>query len=524
MSWSRNKSLARIRNLQSSVPQATVAVRTFAQQEVLARRQAIKSAKQRDEDLIFNVQPNEAILVDGVHVYVQLVDYHNMMVDLEQGRETEASHSRLMATLHLHYSGCDRVAQEFEAQRVDYHGPRMHAVIVSPAGPENAAERVRRALAFAYALKRTIEAAGQRIGAGRFAMRVRIGIDAGPAVAVNSGRGSEQEPLFLGSPANHAAKLADGSEDGIFASDRVRRELGFLPLLNKGLHEERRHNLWAQTPAALQKAQLLLAGTSLPTSDQDIEKAIKGLLEAPELTYFGSAATFGFHHHEPPLRTIDFRELSPSKSIRMPLASIFADLDGFTSYVDRSISLGNIAEMVANLHVIRGELAACLKEDFSGRKIRFIGDCLHGLVAEGTRHNTDEAETARTAVRTAAGLRSSFELCQRHLVGVQELGLAIGVELGATPITRLGIRGDRSVRCAASATVSASEGLQSECRGNETALGPRALAAAPYSIKKLFGGNGKAAGLDFEAVEEHMAAPTIITSGSVSRVAQPHAK
>jgi class 3 adenylate cyclase len=80
----------------------------------------------------------------------------------------------------------------------------------APAGAAGEQSRVMRALAFADALKRTIETASQTIGNGEFATRIRIGIDSGMAVAVNSGRGSEPEPLFLGSPANYAAKLAEG--------------------------------------------------------------------------------------------------------------------------------------------------------------------------------------------------------------------------------------------------------------------------------------------------------------------------
>ena len=31
--------------------------------------------------------------------------------------------------------------------------------------------------------------------------------------------------------------------------------------------------------------------------------------------------------------------------------------------------------------------------DFAGRKVRFIGDCVHGLTVEGTAQTTDEKDT-----------------------------------------------------------------------------------------------------------------------------------
>ncbi|MBS0234245.1 MAG: guanylate cyclase [Proteobacteria bacterium] len=523
MSWSRKKSLERIQQFKESVPEGNIDVRNFSKELLIERRKVVSANKAtdgRDEDLIFNVRPSEAVLVDGVHVYVQLMDYHDMLIDKVFGYETEASHARLLGMLHLHYIACDRIAEEFEAQRVDYHGPRMHAVIVSPAGPDGVKERARKALAFAHMLQRTLKAAAAQIGDGSLATRVRIGIDSGRAVAVNSGRASEPEPLFLGSPANYAAKLADGNEEGIFISNNVRRDLG-MPLITNDIYSQRAANI----SGSVTDAALIQAGTdALPIGEAALDRAVKKVLTSPELGSYDAVTSFTFHHREPPLSTLKFSELSPSYSVRMPLASIFADIDGFTRYVDEAIANARVAEMVSNLHVLRMEANATLRDDFGGRKVRFIGDCIHGVIAEGTSVETDKGKTVRSAVRAAGGFRSSFELCQEMLPNIANLGLAIGIELGATPMTRLGIRGDRSVRCSSSRAVSMSEGLQANCNGNETSLGPAGLAAAPADIKRLFDDMGKAQGLDYDAVEQQVAAPSIISSGSVTRVGQPHAK
>jgi class 3 adenylate cyclase len=501
MSWSRKKSAERIEKFSQEVPETAVAVRQFAQIEVQRINELRKlraSGGGEQEDLIFEVGRNEAVLVNGAHVYVQLMDFNAAM--MEQDRETEGGHKRALTMLHLHYGICDRVAAEFEAQRVDYHGGRMHAVIVSPSG--DARERAQKAVAFANAVRNAIVAAGNLAVNDQYRTKVRVGIDSGPSVAVNSGRASEPEPLFLGDAANRAAKLAEGVEEGIYASDNIRKDLG-LPGIGGGVEVERGHrfSMPGSNPYDLQP--------------QILAKAISQ----------GQVVDFLFHHHRPPLKTVDFAELMPSKSIRMPLTSVFADIDKFTAYVQRCIALGRISEMVANLHVLRSELAASLKEDFNGRKVRFIGDCLHGLVAEGTAFETDEAATVSRAVEVAGGLRSSFELCQESLPNIRQLGLAIGIELGTTPITRLGIRGDRSVRCSISKAVSASETLQRDCRGDETSLGKRAIRAAPAAIKRLFDDNGKASGLDYNSVAEHLvAAPAVVTSGTASSVSQPHCK
>lgn len=499
MAWSKARSQKRIEGFLQSVPKSAIDVQRFDDASVMRRRADINATMRaggQREDLIFNVGTRSAVVVEGAHVYVQLLDFSSAM--LEQERETEVGHKRVLSMLHLHYAACDSVAEDFEAQRVDYHGPRMHAVIVSPAGPEKASERAARALAFADAIQRTIQEVGARTNGGRYSTRVRIGIDSGTAVAVNSGRAGELEPLFLGDPANYAAKLAEGQEEGIFPSNRIRRDLG-LASLRSGLAGELHMERASPILLNLDSTTGLISSFSDNRVGSDFVFRTASAIERRFASQLGSADAFKFHRHTPPLRDIDFKLLSPSNSVRMELVSIFGDLDRFTAYVGECIRGGRVAEMVTNLHVIRGELAAVLKQDFNGRKVRFIGDCIHGLLAEGSSHETDTTATVARAVEAAAGMRSSFDLCQLNLDNIEDLGLAIGLEFGVTPITRIGIRGDRSVRCSVSKAVSASEARQRECDGEQTAIGPRARRAAPRAVSNLFDLGSFASGLDYKS-------------------------
>lgn len=523
MAWSQANSQERIEGFLRTVPKNQVSVRTLDEGYLIERRAIVQERVSRGaprEQLISDLSRNTAILVDGVHVYVQLLDFSAAM--LEQERETEASHRRVLGMLHLHYAACDEIAEEFEAQRVDFHGPRMHAVIVSPPGPGGAGDRARTALRFADALKRTIERTGDRVADGRFKTRVRIGLDSGLAVAVNSGTSDEREPLFLGDPANYAAKLAEGDDEGIYPSNKVRSEASLVPLFNvnaRMLEAERASKLHVEGLSGG-----VFGADTVELEDRAPEDRVERAAEAASLRFkheTADAAAFAFHRHQPPLKTIKFAKLMPSNSIRMELVSIFADIDRFTAYVAGCIAGSRISEMVTNLHVIRSELAAALRDDFEGRKVRFIGDCIHGLLAVGA-DETKKSETVELAVKASAGLRSSFELCQQNLENVGSLGLAIGVEFGTTPISRIGVRGDRSVRCSVSKAVTSSEELQSVCDGDETALGPRALSLAPTAIGRLFTSDGKASGLDVDALESHLASPITVTSGASSAVAAPY--
>lgn len=506
MAWSQSVALERIAKHRQSAPEGDMRVADFSDY-MRTRRQIVEASAAlgggRTERAWF-VPQNRAVTTHGVHVYANLLDYNAAL--MEAGRETEASHARALQLLHLHYSACDHLLAAFEIERVDFHGSRLHAVVLTPEGASNEGERIDKAIAFAAAFREMVALAGRRYG-GELATAVRVGIDSGPAVAVNSGRRSEPEPLFIGSPANHAAKLAAGEEPGIYLTPRAAQARSGLPTLYPSrIAEEVERGMLGQgavgaTSRFRGRFDQAYAGF---VADQDaLLKASGGV----------RPAVFNFHYREPPLRTIDFKDHPPSNTIRISLASLFADIDGFTAYVDDAMQTGQVARAVANLHVLRAEMAAVLQADFKGRKIRFIGDCLHGVLAVGSAREVDPRETIREAVLAAGGIRSSFDLCKRVLSGIESLGIAIGVEYGTTPIGRLGVRGEASIRCSSSKATCVSEEMQSSCGGTETAIGERAYREGGVMVQQLFGSGRMARNLTYAAAQgllQGVAAPAVV--------------
>ena len=250
-----------------------------------------------------------------------------------------------------------------------------------------------------------------------------------------------------------------------------------------------------------------------------------------------SPADFQFHQHTPPLRSIDYAALSPGRSIRMPLAAIFADLDGYTAYIDRGMAEGGLDEAVRLLHVLRSEMNAVVQSDFDGRKVRFIGDCILAIIADGDGRTVDIRETVRQAALCAGALRSSFDLCGEIMPETRKLGLAIGFETGETPVSRIGIRGDRAVRVASSLAVRASEQCQRECDGTQTKIGRHAHENADAAVRALFGAGRTASNLDYDDVatgidgsrvaatvagtQAARVAPAILKGAAVMTVAAP---
>lgn len=501
MAWQYGQAQQRIRELIKEAPD--VDVRRFAEEYLPLyemRKAALAAEDKSVTPPLFDLEKGKAIIVDTVQIYIAITNYDEYRI--EEGRETEASHARALRFLHLYYSACDRVIEQTDAQRVDFHGSRMHAVILNPDKEEGRSEALLKALSFVRDFRAVAEQANEELADSELDALFRIGVDIGPCVAINNGNGLEQEPMFLGSAANHAAKLAYGDEPGIFLSDRARAALdqpqvGPLETLMK-LDEAVFSNI-------INIRDEVIASAGASRVPEVILREWRGEI----LTKSVSDPTdpeFRFHYKEPPLKDIAFADLMPSNSIRMGLASLFADLFGYTDFLDNAIAHGAVADAVKALYVVRQELQNVVEEDFGGRKVRFIGDCIHGLVAEGSSTEADAAKTVSMSLACAGALRSSFNICKSELNGIDELGLTIGIEFGPTPVTRIGIRGVRSVRSASSIATAASEKAQRGCDDEQTRLGPEAQKLLPVALEDIVDADGTAHALTYDDVVTGIAA------------------
>lgn len=493
MAWQYGQAHQRIRDLIKEAPE--VDVRRFAEEYMPLyemRKAALAAEDKSASPPLFDLEKGKAVIVDTVQIYIAITNYDDYRID--EGRETEAAHARALRFLHLYYSACDRVIEQNDAQRVDFHGSRMHAVVLNSNKEAGWYEALLKALSFVRDFRAVAEQANEELADSELDAHFRIGIDIGPCVAINNGNGLEQEPMFLGSSANHAAKLAYGDEPGIFLSDRARAALnqpqvGPFETLMKldemvfdgivGIRDE------------------VIASVSSQRVPEVILKEWRGEIAAKSVPD-PTNPQFQFHYKAPPLKDIAFADLMPSNSIRMDLASLFADLSGYTAYIDNAIVNGGVADAVKALYVVRQELQNVVEDDFGGRKVRFIGDCIHGILAEGSSSETDPAETVSTSVACAGGLRSSFDVCKSLLNGIDELGLTIGIEFGPTPVTRIGIRGVRSVRSASSIATATSEKVQRGCDDEQTRLGPEAQKVLPVALEDLVDANGIAQALTYD--------------------------
>ncbi|MGG4603780.1 transcriptional regulator [Paenalcaligenes sp. Me131] len=440
----------------------------------------------RDTELI-SLGTNVAYRVDGVHLYVDISNIKELLETTVI--DGERSHKRALRFLNNHYRAVRNILQSVEAIQVDFHNQRLHAVFAKPYSDE--AARVHKAVATAQLIRDTLARIGENEDDPLPAAKTRIGIDTGKALAVNNGRRRGREPLFLGNPANQAAKRAgyDLNVEGIFITNAARAAVGWGKAINdytSALNE-------TQIAESQREADLSI------TVDRVVKDWEKDLQDNP-------IGKFEFTRHTPPYSDLDLEVLTPKNSRRQEATSIYADIDNFTKYVEERIDDDDDAiDVIKTLHVLRSELDAVLYEDFAGKKIRFIGDCIHGILIEGTSATTDNAETAKNAMLCAAAMRSSFEVALSELkaegVDVGSLGLAIGLEHAFIAVTRLGVKSEM-IRCCISRSVLDSEAEQKRCSGHQTAIGPGLYAHAPKAFRDLFETDRRRSNFDYAAAIE----------------------
>jgi class 3 adenylate cyclase len=144
---------------------------------------------------------------------------------------------------------------------------------------------------------------------------------------------------------------------------------------------------------------------------------------------------------------------------------LYADLDGFTRYVQVAERDEDVVSLVRALHMIRAELHAVVEQDYPGLVLQHQGDRLFAIVHMPPGERFDKRCANGLAI--AIGLQSSMEhVLNACLQDRKDIHLAVGVDVGTVLVTHLGKRGVREVVCLGSQVTSA-EGLQLRSAGRE---------------------------------------------------------
>lgn len=203
-SWNKDRAKKRIDDKIASLPLKDIEIKEYV----------------RDTDLT-GLAATVAYRLDGAHLYADILNLNDILHVTDV--EGETCHKRTLRFLNNHYRAVHRIIRRVDALLVDFHNQRLHSVFAKPYGDET--KRVHRAVATGQLIIDVLAQTGE--DSDHPAAKVRIGIDTGKAPAVNNGRRGHREPLFLGEPANKAAKRAGGGKaTGIYLTNKARKAIG----------------------------------------------------------------------------------------------------------------------------------------------------------------------------------------------------------------------------------------------------------------------------------------------------------
>lgn len=403
----------------------------------------------------------------SAHVYATVSNFSHLASNTIYA---EDDYKRLIQGVHIYQREVSRIVETkvFDGLRVHYQGPKLHAMFYRPI--DNTEELVIRAFFLPLVIKDFVRSVFNPAFPVYDNFEIAAGVDIGDVIGTRNGQRNDRELLFLGAPANYAAKVI-----GTSGSLRITKNIyDALPEELQDLCFEVGDNDYQIHALKADELDELLDVYGFDWNREASEARVKEDKAAFPLKdiVYSSANTL-----------IDLDSLSIKNNKRVLAASLFADVTGFTAYIDEAESVDEQTEALLVLHVIRKEMAAVIRNDFEGVRVQFQGDRAQGLY----HLPKDEEEGISTeAVEAAIGLQSSMEhTIKEALPEAVDLHLAIGADLGITLASKLGTRSHRDRICIGEAVEAAAKN-EERCSAQQIGISESVFDALPDRLSDLF--------------------------------------
>ena len=144
---------------------------------------------------------------------------------------------------------------------------------------------------------------------------------------------------------------------------------------------------------------------------------------------------------------MDVSNLTERNCKRIKAITFYADLDGFTRYVQEAETDEKVISLIRQFNMIRAEFQSVCDSDFDGLPLQHRGDCILGIMHLPSGKD-EHSERCQDAVDLAIGLQSSMEhVLNEHLTDREDIHVAVGMDVGKVIVSRLGKKGERISIC-----------------------------------------------------------------------------
>lgn len=404
----------------------------------------------------------------GAHVYFTVCNFAKMAT--EDGSD-ETEYKRLIQAIHIYQREVARIVEhndKFDGVRIHFQGAKLHSLFYRPIDDsEKIATK-------AFFLQLVLKDFTQNVFNPSFKFyedfEIASGADIGNAIGTKNGSKNDRELLFLGAPANYAAKI-------INKSGQLRITKALFDSLPEKLQDfcfEIDENIQQIKTISQEKLDELLVQYGISWDREASENRIKDdKKDFPLKDIKYSSAD----------NLINIDSLGINNNKRVLASSVFGDVTGFTAYIDSADTDEKKQEALKVLHVIRKEMATVVKKDFEGIRVQFQGDRVQGIFH---LPKDEESKIAEESVESAIGLQSSMEkTIKAVLPEASHLKLAVGVDIDMTLLTKLGTHAHRDRICIGKGVEDAAK-YEEKCNGGQIGISTRIYNALPERLSKHF--------------------------------------
>lgn len=446
-----------------------------------------------------NLSTKDVRRVSGVHIYVNIPNFHLAVQDAGNDKAKQKKLIRATSVLRRiqgdllkdsGVNGGDAIG------KIQIQGARMHALSFKPYGSEE--KRAVQSVVMAITMNTYLYQIFNDVFSEIRNFQGSVGLSSGESLVANIGFSGDRERISLGTCANLAAKVL-----GLGNSITITEDI--YTLLTESLQDHFAKNgtvagvttykasglCWDEQPDLVESLGVTWDEESWKEKTEEYRDGLT--LSDMDVTWAEVK--------------IDVGILSEKNSRRTDAVVIFADLDGFTDYVQKAEDNDSVVSLVRELHMIRHEFHSVLKTDYPGVVLQHQGDRVFAILHEPFGDDaSDHKKRCQKAVDAAIGLQSSMDhVLKDKLTGRENLSVAIGVSVGTALVTMLGNKGKREVVCLGP-EVSTAERLQLTSDGKEIRICETVYEAIDrQAIKDAFSKNNGsyvAKNLTFPGIEE----------------------
>lgn len=421
----------------------------------------------READLN-NLSETRCREIYGAHVYFAVCNFAKMATE---DASDENEYKRLIQAIHIYQREVARIVEhddKFDGVRVHFQGAKLHALFYRPI--DNSEKIAIKAFLLQAVLRDFVENVFNPSFEFYEDFEAAGGADIGDAIGTRNGSRSDRELLFLGAPANYAAKIINKS--GQF---RLTKELfDSLPEKLQNYCLKINEDIYQIKNISQEILDELLEDYSVSWNREASAERIKNdkkKFPLKDIVYSSTSVK------------INIDSLGINNNRRVLASSVFGDIVGFTAYIDGAETEDKQREALKVLHVIRKEMATVVKTDFDGIRVQFQGDRVQGLYH---LPKDDESKIATEAVDAAVGLQSSMEKTIKEVLPeAKNLKLAVGVDIDTTLVTKLGTHAHRDRICLGEGVEDAAK-YEEKCGGGQIGVSTRVYNALPERLSKHF--------------------------------------